>query len=99
MSKKSAEEIKQKVKQMKESRMNKLNADKNKEKARYERNQNLLKKMHEKMRSEKYGESKYDVQTSYVKNSKISQFSPKFIIFYSVKDKTWASNSTCESKS
>lgn len=67
-SKQSAEEIKQKVKEMKDNR---INMAKNKElmqKFKYDKNRKMIQKMHEKLRQEKHGGSAFDPHSSYFKN-------------------------------
>jgi len=73
-SKQSAEDIKRRVQEMKQNRIQKEEQKKAQHEQKYQKNRNLLKKMHEKMRTEKYAEMGYEPNASYLKNSKILNF-------------------------
>lgn len=64
--KESAEEIKQKVQEMKERRINEIKSKEQEEKNKQERNRIFFKRMHEKLRREKYGAEGIDIKNSYL---------------------------------
>jgi hypothetical protein len=67
-SKKSADEIKQKVKEMRDNRVNMQKNKELKEKHKLDRNRKMLQRMHEKLRNEKHGNTAYNANSTYYKH-------------------------------
>ena len=63
--KESAETLKKKVQEMKESRINQIKEKEQEEKQKYDKNRNFFKRIHEKLRKEKFGTVDLNIKETY----------------------------------